>query len=233
MSFTLDGSTLVKSYEVTLTTPQYQSQLGQQPNFEFLSYDFLTPGNHTLVVNLTECVNETVFSFNYITFEPSFSTLTTMPNLTGIGAGNSHSTHGLPVGAIVGIIIAVIAIVSGLSFAAWKKRRSKNNLGKLAFLFLTIPFLELNRGPFIGVNPFLHTPTTASFPLNTRVTSSTSALSNNTTRIVSNNYTAVRVADPDIPQTGLADTDGEHHDTGGEILPSYDESNRLHPVVVR
>ena len=136
----MDGNALTR----TFTSPQ-SSQSGQQPNFKFFSYDFLTPGNHTLVVNVTDLVNQT-FSFDYITFQPSFSTLANMPNLTSLAGtedSNSGSSHRFPTGAIVGIIIIVIALVSGVSFATrrWKQRRiSKDNLGKSAFL--TIPFFR-------------------------------------------------------------------------------------------
>ena len=52
-------------------------------------------------------------------------------------------------------------------------------------------------------------------------------------RNASNNYTPVRVVDPDapgrpntIPQAGLAVADGEH-DIMEDVPPSYDESNRM------
>ena len=237
LTFTLDGSSLTKTFQVTSTTAQFISQTGQEPNFEFFSYDFLTPGNHTLVVNVTDLVNQT-FSFDYITFQPSFSTLANMPNLTSLtGPGsNSHSSHGFPTGAIVGIIIAAIAIVICAVFGSrrWKQRRlSKDNLGKSAFL--TVPCLELNHWhkPFIvGVNPFLPTTSTGSFPLNTRVVSP--ALSNGTTAITSNNYTAVRVADPDAPgglNTASNSTPRRENDAAEDVPPSYDESNRMTVVL--
>ena len=140
LSFDLDGSALTRTFQPTTA----ESQLGQQPNFKFFSYDFLTPGNHTLVVNVTECVNQT-FSFDYITFQPSFSTLASMPNLTSFtGARNSNSPRSFPTGAIVGIIIAAIGIFAFVSFATRKwmqRKKSKDNLGKSAYR--TIPFLQL------------------------------------------------------------------------------------------
>lgn len=145
LSFTLDGSELTRTFQVTSSTTQFQSRLGQQSNFEFFSYDFLTPGNHSLVVNVTDCINQT-FSFDYITFQPSFSTLASMPNLTSLTTGtpNSNSSRSFPPGAIVGVIIAVIAIVgcAVLATRKWKqKKRSKDNLGKYQHI-VPSPFLE-------------------------------------------------------------------------------------------
>lgn len=57
-------------------------------------------------------------------------------------------------------------------------------------------------------------------------------------RNASNNYTPVRVVDPDapgrpntIPQAGLAVADGEH-DIMEDVPPSYDESNRMNAWIV-
>ena len=55
------------SYRVTADTPQYRQDIGQQKNFKFISYDNLTTGRHTLLVNVTECVNQT-FTFDYLTY---------------------------------------------------------------------------------------------------------------------------------------------------------------------
>jgi hypothetical protein len=59
-----------------------------------------------------------------------------MPNLTSLtGTRDSHSSHSLSAGAIVGIIIAVVAFISGVTFATrmWKKK-TKNNLGMPSIL---------------------------------------------------------------------------------------------------
>ena len=136
LTFTMDGSSLSHTFQVTSTTSQFQTQFGQQQNFQFFSYDFLPPGNHTLVVNVTDCVNQT-FSFDYITFTPSFSTLATRPNLTDTVSGNlSHSHSKLSTGAIVGIIIVVLALFGGILFwrRRWKKK-SKHEGKPFVYLF--------------------------------------------------------------------------------------------------
>jgi hypothetical protein len=197
LEFTLDGSSTTKTFQVTSSTSQFQSQLGQQPNFEFLSYDFLTPGNHTLVVNVTECINQT-FSFDYITYQPSFSTLASMPNLTSLeGSRISNSSRSFPAGAIAGIVIVVIAFVICAVFAArkWKQRKiSKDNL--------------------VGVDPFPSTTNTGPIPLYTRVVSSAS-------EEFSNGTMTGRLSAG--PQTGPPFANGE----GEDVPPSYDESNRM------
>ena len=150
VTFTLDDSSLVKTFQVTSTTPQFLSNSGQEPNYQFYLTNFLTPGNHTLIVNVTDRVNQT-FSFDYITFQPSFSTLANMPNLTslaGSGASNSGSSRKFPIGAIVGIIVVAIALVSFVIFVTRRlkqRRRIKDNLGKSSLSY-NIPFLKkLNR----------------------------------------------------------------------------------------
>ncbi len=81
LTFTLDGQSLSRTYDVRADTSQFTSGLGQQQNFLFYEYSFLQAGSHTLVVNVTECVNQT-FAFDYVTYTPSFATLATMPNST-------------------------------------------------------------------------------------------------------------------------------------------------------
>ena len=126
----MDGSSLSRTFQVTSTTPQFQNQLGQQQNFQFFSYDFLTPGNHTLVVSVTDCVNQT-FSFDYITFEPSFSTLATRPNLTDTVSDDPSSHNKFPAGAIIGIIIVVLlAFLGGVLFSRWRKKKPEHKLSK-------------------------------------------------------------------------------------------------------
>ncbi|KAF8154193.1 hypothetical protein B0H34DRAFT_80479 [Crassisporium funariophilum] len=128
LTFTLDGASLSQSYRVETDTPQFISEEGQQPNFLFYSYDFLPEGNHTLVVNVTNCVNQT-FIFDYITYTPSFSTLGAMPNLTSTlpdRSGNSSrkTSVGTIVGGIVGGIV-VFLLVAGI-FWTWRRRLRRN-----------------------------------------------------------------------------------------------------------
>lgn len=130
LTFTLDGQSLSQNYRVQADTPQFVSELGQQQNFLFYSYDFLESRNHTLVVNVTACVNQT-FAFDFLTYTPSFSTLASMPNLTqgSTGANNGwqsngkRSSTGIVVGAIAGVVLLVLFFA--LIFIFRRRRRSK------------------------------------------------------------------------------------------------------------
>jgi len=129
LSFTLDNATVSRSYRVNADTPQFKQELEQQQNFNFYSYDFLTTGDHTLVVNVTECVNQT-FAFDYITYTPSFATLADMPNLPlpsstqKIESPSSKKTSKTAIiGGIAGAVI-ILLLLLGLVFIFRRKRRS-------------------------------------------------------------------------------------------------------------
>lgn len=129
LSFTIDGQSLSETFRVNSDTPQFLSELGQQQNFLFKSFDFLSPSNHTLVVNLTDCANQT-FAFDYVTFTPSFSTLATMPNLTQGLSDTSTSTSikkSFPLGPLVGAIAGflILFLLGGLVFIFRRRKKSK------------------------------------------------------------------------------------------------------------
>ena len=146
LTFTIDGDPLSKTYPVISTSPQSGQQ---QQNFQFTSFDFLEPGNHTLVVNITDCVNQT-FSFDYLTYTPSFSTLATMPNLTSVtgttGTSDSSSLHrdnSPRTGAIIGGALVVLAALLICAFFTRRHRRKKFSDNHSKPLHLIIPFLNL------------------------------------------------------------------------------------------
>ncbi|PPQ79302.1 hypothetical protein CVT25_002579 [Psilocybe cyanescens] len=141
LSFTLDGESLSQTYRVTADTPQFQSELGQQQNFLFYSYDFLQAGDHTLIVNVTEAVNQT-FAFDYITFKPSFSSLSTMPDLsqtymTGIIDGDKSS--GRHTFAIVAVIASIVLLLLLLGLLLVFLRRRKRVNGKYEPVYPFVP----------------------------------------------------------------------------------------------
>lgn len=133
-SFTLDGATASQTYTVTTSSSMYQDSTTDEHNFLLYSNTSLTAGDHTLVVNVTKCVNQT-FIFDYLTYQPSFSTLATMPNLTLPAAtnGTSHtSATSTPVGAIVGGILGGLALLFLLigAFLWFRKRKTQDDQGE-------------------------------------------------------------------------------------------------------
>ena len=83
-TYTLDGTPLSQTYTVTQSTPQFTGNSSDQANYLLYGFDFLQSGNHTLVVDVTSVTNSQTFIFDYLTYTPTFSSLATMPNLTGL-----------------------------------------------------------------------------------------------------------------------------------------------------
>jgi hypothetical protein len=137
LSFTIDSQSLLQTYQVTPTTPQFINEQGQEPNFKFYSYDFLTAGEHTLVVNVTECANQT-FRFDYLTYVPTFEKVSDMPTdlLTwasgsGSGSGSTGGSTGgggkTSTGVIVGSVVGALAgsvLLGVLLFLFLRRRKS-------------------------------------------------------------------------------------------------------------
>ena len=133
-SYTLDGETTPVTYSVTTSSSMHQDNTNDQPNFLLYTNTSLTAGDHTLVVNVTKCVNQT-FIFDYLTYQPSFSTLATMPNLTLPAStnGTPHTTTtSTPVGAIVGGILGGLALLFLLigAFLWFRKRKAQDDQGE-------------------------------------------------------------------------------------------------------
>ena len=51
----------------------------EESNYILFSLNPLAAGDHTLVINITQCVNQT-FMLDYITYTPSFETLASIPS---------------------------------------------------------------------------------------------------------------------------------------------------------
>ena len=103
----------------------------EKPNFRFFLLDTLSASNHTLVINVTECLNHT-FIFDYITYTPSFSSLASMPTLVftappTASAGSGHAQVGAIVGGVVGGLLALLVYMALMVF--WlRRRKAKKNL---------------------------------------------------------------------------------------------------------
>ncbi|KAJ7584232.1 hypothetical protein C8J56DRAFT_1028154 [Mycena floridula] len=116
--------------------------LQQQLNFVLFSRE-LEAGHHTATFTLSKCINQTLI-VDYITYKPSFSSLSTMPNLTGLTfpfpsnvptAGATSSTNPSPnnpanskshIAALVAGLVAGLALLSCLILLfIWRRRRQK------------------------------------------------------------------------------------------------------------
>ncbi|KAF9529092.1 hypothetical protein CPB83DRAFT_765783 [Crepidotus variabilis] len=135
MEFSIDGNPQKKDFVVTADTPQLKSEVGQEQNFLFYSFDFLLPGVHTLTVNVTDCQN-LAFSFDYLTYAPNFATLSAMPDV-GIAASDDDGTSGdgdsektkSSKGVIIGAVIAAVALLLLITGSAFFLRRRKRRNG--------------------------------------------------------------------------------------------------------
>ena len=148
-TYTLDGTSTSQTYLVTTRSPQYVANDGEASNFILFSSQTLAAGDHTLVINITQCVNQT-FILDYITYTPSFSTLALMPNLTGtslptttfsaVPSGSPSSvlngsqvsqsnieTKKTPIGAIVGGVIGGVLVVLLMGFLLGYRRRRRSS----------------------------------------------------------------------------------------------------------
>ena len=90
-TYALDGTLTTETYLATTSSPQFVKKFEQESNYILFSSDPLPAGDHTLVINITQCVNQ-IFILDYITYIPSFSTLASMPNLTNLPTTTFKST---------------------------------------------------------------------------------------------------------------------------------------------
>jgi hypothetical protein len=150
VTYSIDGKPFFQSYSVTTNSPEYVNKLGDAPNFLFYSSDTITAGEHKLVINITQCTNQS-FILDYISYSPASSALSRLPNVTstsaksssttGSGGGgpiinpittassNQNSTHKVAVGPIMGGILGGLFFVVSFGVLIWflRKRRSKKN----------------------------------------------------------------------------------------------------------
>ena len=153
-TYTLDGGTpVVGTYLVTTSSQEYIDGNLERSNFRFFLLDSLSAGNHTLVINVTQCQNHT-FVFDFVTYTPSFSNLASMPSLVftppastsapalttashvsptaSLASQTSASSRHTPVGTIVGGAVGglgLLALVFIPLIVFWlRRRKAEENL---------------------------------------------------------------------------------------------------------
>ncbi|KAL0957100.1 hypothetical protein HGRIS_003193 [Hohenbuehelia grisea] len=125
---------LSTAYIIDGSAPQYNtvSSSGdsytweEQPNYLFFQNSSLPPGNHTLVVTVTEASDELSFILDYLLYNPSFPNLSSKPHLT---ANDIHAwtrpplilpPRRVPVGAIVGAVVGGVFLLAITLFVFWR-----------------------------------------------------------------------------------------------------------------
>lgn len=86
VTYTIDGFPVTRTYSVDATTPEFTRGVLQLENYSLHSNDSLSSGDHTLQIQVINCVNK-VFNLDYITYSPSFLTLASKPNIPGPSPG--------------------------------------------------------------------------------------------------------------------------------------------------
>jgi hypothetical protein len=103
---------------VTPTTTEFTSGIKQQENFILFANQWLTAGNHTFELEITNCVNQ-VFELDYILYNPAFRTLATKTSLpsdqsssTATSTATKKSSHvAAIVGGVVGSIVCLLVML--------------------------------------------------------------------------------------------------------------------------
>lgn len=114
--YNLDGESIGKDYSVQSSNSGYKTGLGQVPNTALFSTGPLSEGNHSLLLTINKCVNQT-FIIDYITYTPFGSSSSVSP------------APKTPIGAIVGGVVGGVALL--LFFALfWRVRRRQQALSE-------------------------------------------------------------------------------------------------------
>lgn len=145
IDFTLDGQTTSSSLFVPSGTTSSHTET---PQYLFFSAGDIEAGNHTLLMNVTQAVGSQSFAFDYLTYQPSFSTLVNKPNFnsslsTSTSSATSSSASstatssstsvastmkGNHVGAIVGGVVGGLALIlAGILFLMCRGRKQKKS----------------------------------------------------------------------------------------------------------
>ncbi|KAF9064522.1 hypothetical protein BDP27DRAFT_1333364 [Rhodocollybia butyracea] len=145
MTFTLDD----KSTSETFTFQPFPKFLPGFSNFIYFSQDDLTPGNHTLIAEVTQIQGDGISAvIDYLTYAPSWTFLIEKPdfsNLNSTTGGNSSSPMGKvngtnltgkeKTGIVTGSVIGGIVILGMICFLFWRRfrflKRSRTQLRDL------------------------------------------------------------------------------------------------------
>ncbi|KJA21748.1 hypothetical protein HYPSUDRAFT_67446 [Hypholoma sublateritium FD-334 SS-4] len=88
--YTLDGVPSSQTYLVTADSPQHSEN--DATNYVFYSKNNLSPGPHTLGIQITDIVNQT-YKLDYMVYSPSFSSFAEMPDLSAVSTTAAPATQ--------------------------------------------------------------------------------------------------------------------------------------------
>jgi len=155
VTYSIDGTPYPLSISVT------SLDTGEASNYLYFCLDSLPSGIHTLLVNITAARNQS-FILDYITYKPSFDTLSSMPSLalipslsSGIPApSNSTASGSRQSGAIVGGVLGglafggLVTVLVALFILHWRRARKHNyadqDLTPGAFPRSAVSFISLD-----------------------------------------------------------------------------------------
>jgi hypothetical protein len=111
---------------VTPTTTEFTSGIKQQENFILFANQWLTAGDHTFELQITNCVNQ-VFELDYILYNPAFRTLATKTSLPPDQSSSTSTTKkSSHVAAIVGGVVGSVVCLLVMLFLLLYRRRFLN-----------------------------------------------------------------------------------------------------------
>ncbi|THU94138.1 hypothetical protein K435DRAFT_900932 [Dendrothele bispora CBS 962.96] len=156
LNFTVDNLSIPSSFtQSDVADSQVKSRLigGRQIHFPWFTNNSLTPGVHTLIVevlNVGGLDNNFAVEIDYLTYTPSFRTASEKPNFgNGSGSGNPSgnpsgtllgpnptttgspsppTTKGTNIGAVIGGVVASVVLLVGLigGYLFWRYRRKQH-----------------------------------------------------------------------------------------------------------
>lgn len=131
VNYTLDGVSSIQNYAVTTKTTQYIQGVKQTENFVLFQSPTLVAGNHTLQIQVTDCVNQ-IFELDYILYNPSFASLASKPSApspsttstsTTVAAPHASTKGSTPTAAIVGGVVGGLVLLLLISLLILYRKR--------------------------------------------------------------------------------------------------------------
>ncbi|PPR07132.1 hypothetical protein CVT24_010482 [Panaeolus cyanescens] len=181
IQYELDGNTTSQSYPINHSTLLYQENTPVYVNTPFASWESLSPSNHSLKVTVKEIFN-TSFRFDYITYTPSFSTLSsrtnsnivpvhsvTVPSLDN-NIDDDHLELKVIIGSVIGGLVLLSLALAGL--VCWNRHlntRARIRLNKVDNAANDAPHAQEQSQSIQNAQKIVH-DSTPPFPDQTTVT---------------------------------------------------------------